>query len=156
MAFHVFFKSFISWHTQTYKYTHWKQTQRKPAQTQVMCLLRRLSISRCVCLTLTQPAVQHSQAYIPILDDSVAGWPWSSEDGSQTDRQGEGAAIHLVSACQPAQTSLGKQSLARESCKHHRPEWHNPSNYLSSLDCGPGPYREAGCGLTAEHTNTQM
>lgn len=59
-----------------------------------------------------------------------------------------------MSSCQTSQTSLGKQSLARERCKHHRPEWHDPSNYLSALDCGPAPHREGGCRLTAQHTNT--
>lgn len=56
-----------------------------------------------------------------------------------------------MSACQPGQTSFGETIPTRESCKHHWPEWHDPSNYLSSLDCGPAPYREASCRLMAEH-----
>lgn len=102
---------------------------------------------------------QQSHAHIPILCNSLAGWPSSSEDRSETDRVGKKAAIHLLSACQAGQTSLGKQFLARESCKHHQPEWHNPSNYLIFLGYGLAPYWEAGCspGIdTLSYTNPQV
>lgn len=120
-----------------------------------MCLACGLPDMRLLSLTHAhiQPTSTPKPAF-PFNMTLLASWPWCSEDRSETDRLREGLVIHLMSACQPAQTSLGKQSLARESCKHHRPEWHNPSNYLSSLDCGPAPYREAGCGLMVEHTNT--
>lgn len=167
---------FLCTHKNRRAHTGQRQGTCRPARTQVMYLPCRIPeiyllplihthtylplTSACASAPiplspLSLPAKQPTQFHIPILHNSAAGWPWSSEDRSETDRPGEGAAIHLMSACQPGQTSLGKQSIARESCKHHQPEWHDLSNYLSSLDCGPSPCWEVGCKLMALHTNAQ-
>jgi len=64
------------------------------------------------------------------------------------------ATIHLLSACQPGQTSLGKQSLARESWKHHSLSGMIRQITWALWTVALPPYREAGCRLVTKHKYT--
>lgn len=150
----------------------------RPAQTQVMylpcrlpdiCLLPLIQTHEwthththtTLPLPLPFPPFLSQRQAMPIFPFFSTLWLADLRAARTHQRQTGGVAIHLLSACQPSQTSLGKQCLAREGCKHHQTEWHDPSNYLSFLGYGLAPYREVGCRPVIEcrthtisHTNS--
>ena len=109
-------------HTHTHKHTH----------THTHTHFLSFPLCLCPCAPPARPALP--SLHSPFSTNlRLADLGAARTDQTQTGREKEPQFI-LCRHASHGQTSLGKQSLERGSCKLHRPEWHDPSNYLSALD----------------------